>query len=176
MRLCGRISAVEQASSARKTEVKLLTIISVYATIKKMKTVLILTSGKSTQDIKSDERFRYVQEFCDGVVAKLQNTKVRFTTYDDIEITVRAGEPTIYDMRNKLNLAKVSLVHFKNWINDTQTSGLLARFFAVRDITTYNSEVAHAPARTKISQMVLLADNKLPVPDTYFASRDRMLT
>lgn len=153
-----------------------MTISNVCATIREMKTVLILTSGKSSQGIDSEERFRYVQEFCDAVEAKLSRARVRFATYEDIEISVVGGKATLYDTRNKLNLAKVSLVHFKNWINDTQTSGMLARYFASRDIATFNSEVAHAPARTKIAQMVLCAENNLPVPDTYFASRERMVS
>jgi len=140
-----------------------------------MRTVLIITSAKSRQDIDATERFGYVQNFCDTVESKLHDSRVLFTTYEDIEVTVEGGKTLVYDARNRLDLSKVSMVHFKNWINDTQTSGMLARYFATRNVPVFNSEVAHAPARTKISQMILFADNNLPVPDTYYAAKHRML-
>lgn len=134
-----------------------------------MKHVLIFTSGKSKDGINSAERFGYVQDFCDNVSDKMDNVRVEFTTYDDIEVTIQDGIVEMYDHKNKLDLKKVAMVHFKNWVNDMQTAGMLARFFDSNSIPYFNSEVNRCPARNKSFQMVLLATNGLPVPDTFIA-------
>ncbi len=139
-----------------------------------MKTVLILTSGKSKQGIDATERFEYVRKFCDAIEDQLSETRVVFTTYNDVEISVVDGNVSCFDIRNQLDFATVNIVHFKNWINDVEIAGTLARFFSMRGATIYNSEVRQTAARTKISQMVLFADSQLPVPDTFFAYKERL--
>jgi hypothetical protein len=87
-----------------------------------MKTILIVTSLKSKHDTEDEKRLSYVQDFCDAVEAKLANVRVCFTTYDDIVVTVLDNVVRIYDNRNKLDVLTADFVHFKNWINDTQTA------------------------------------------------------
>lgn len=140
-----------------------------------MKKILIITSGKSKQGIDSDERLAYVEQFCREVEKELSGTRVIFMTYEDLEVSVISGVVNFYDNRNEIDLSEISMVHFKNWINDTQIAGMLARYAAGKGIRVYNSEVSASPSRTKIAQMVLFAENNLPVPDTFFASRAKLL-
>jgi glutathione synthase/RimK-type ligase-like ATP-grasp enzyme len=136
-----------------------------------MKTVLIITSGKTKDGVDSLERFGYVRDFCNAVESRLSNTKVCFTTYEDITVVVRSGTIAIYDTRTGNSLDDIDFVHFKNWINDVHVAGMIANYLKATDIAMYNSEVCMSSARTKIAQMVLLAQHSITVPDTFFASK-----
>lgn len=135
-----------------------------------MKKVLIITS-RSEKTVSWAERERFVAEFCQKVSAKLDNIKLIYTTYSDLVYTVKSGNTAIFDTRNKLDLAKVQLVHFKNWSHNTAEAPVIAAHLKANNILFFNSEVNIPIPPGKLAQMFLLASNKVPVPDTLYASR-----
>ncbi len=138
-----------------------------------MKKVLIITSS-SRQSVAWREREPYVRDFCEAVTAKLANVQVVYTTYQDLQFTVVGGRTQIYDTRNNIDLKDVDLVHFKNWVYDPYTAPVVAMYLHRYEVTFFNSEVHTTQVPGKLGQMFLLAENDVPVPDTLYASKERL--
>lgn len=134
------------------------------------KKVLIITSYRS-KVIHWAERERYVEEFYESVQAMLDDTRIIYTTYDDIVTTVIDNKVTIRDVRHNIDLKEVHLVHFKNWMFDNEHASLIAFYLKQNGIAFYNEEVDAGLAWGKISQMCRLAAGGVPVPDTFFAKK-----
>lgn len=139
-----------------------------------MKQFLIITS-QSEKTVGWKERAAYVQEFCDTLQAHLDDFKVSFTTYQNLEFQVVGGELSITDTRNDLNLKDVNFVHFKNWAQEREDAATLAFYLEQLGIPFFNSEVNSGLATGKIAQMVRLAHAGLPVPDTLYAHRKKLI-
>lgn len=135
-----------------------------------MKKVLIITS-RSERTVSWAEREKFVADFCRRVSSKLDDIKLAFTTYNDLIYTVTDGKAKIFDKKNKLDLAKVSLVHFKNWSHNTAEAPVVAGYLKANNVAFYNSEVGIPIPPGKLAQMFILARHDLPVPDTLFAAR-----
>lgn len=135
-----------------------------------MKKVLIITS-RSEKTVSWAEREKFVADFCNRVSSKLDEIKLIFTTYNDLVYTVVDGKAKIFDKKNKLDLTKVSLVHFKNWSHNTAEAPVVAGYLKANNIAFYNSEVGVPIPPGKLAQMFILANNELPVPDTLFSAR-----
>lgn len=140
-----------------------------------MNTVLIITS-RAEQTVSWKEREAYVREFCRKVEKELDNVRVLYTTYRDLEYTVRAKNTTIYDTSNNINLTEADLVHFKNWEYNTYEAPAVAAYLHLHNIAFYNSEVLLPWAPGKLAQMVCLAGDGIPVPETFFAANERLRT
>lgn len=135
-----------------------------------MKKVLIITS-RSEKTVSWAERERFVAEFCEKVSAKLEDISLIYTTYSDLVYTVKSDKTKIFDTRNKIDLAEVELVHFKNWSHNTAEAPVIAAYIKANHVLFFNSEVNLPIPPGKLAQMFLLATNKVPVPDTFYASR-----
>ncbi len=139
-----------------------------------MKTVLIITS--STEKIVAwKEREQYVTDFCEKVQAQLTKTKVRFTTYDRLEFSVRGGVAKIFDTKNDVDLKNVSMVQFKNWAFETEEAPVAAAYLKAHEVPFFNSEVDTPIASGKLSQMFRLGASGVPVPDTFYARKRHLL-
>lgn len=137
-------------------------------------TILIITS-RAEQTAAWKERERYVQEFCQLVAEKLDNARVLYTTYTDLEYTVLGGKTNIHDIRNDLDLAEVTFVHFKNWEYNIHEAPVVAAYLQANNIAFHNTEILLPWAPGKLAQMVSLAGVGLPVPDTFYAPKKRLL-
>lgn len=120
------------------------------------------------------EREKYVQQFIANLEARLDNVEVAYTTYDDIVCTVRDGEVTMHDTRHDLDLKDVHVVHFKNWMFDSEQAAMIAAYLDHFKIPFFNTEVNAGLAWGKISQMCRLALAGVVVPDTYFAKQAKL--
>ncbi|HUP26068.1 MAG TPA: ATP-grasp domain-containing protein [Candidatus Limnocylindrales bacterium] len=138
-----------------------------------MKIVLIITSS-SEKTVAWKERERYVKEFCETVEARLEKVKVRYTTYDKLQFAVRNGQTAITDTQNDIDLKQTSLVHFKNWMYETEEAPLTASYLKKHGIAFFNSEVDIPVSSGKISQMFRLGEQGIPVPDTFYARRSQL--
>jgi glutathione synthase/RimK-type ligase-like ATP-grasp enzyme len=137
----------------------------------KEKIVLIITSYRS-KVTNWAERERYVEEFYSSVEQMLDDTRVIYTTSDDIVTTVINNKVTMRDVRHDLVLSQVDFVHFKNWMFDDEHAALIAYFLSLHKISFFNEEVNAGLAWGKISQMCRLAEGGVPVPDTLFAKKE----
>lgn len=138
------------------------------------KTVLIITS-RSEKTVDWKEREQYVRSFCQAVSDKLTDVTVCYTTYRDLEYTIQNGRLSIYDCLNDLELSQVNFVHFKNWQYETGEAPVVANYLKQLGIPFLNSEVAVPIAPGKLAQMFVLGAASLPVPDTFFASKRRLI-
>jgi glutathione synthase/RimK-type ligase-like ATP-grasp enzyme len=135
---------------------------------------LVITSSRSVST-RWEKREAYVREFYAELEAKLEDVTVRYTTYDDITYLVQDGQVHIYDTRHQLDLKKVDIVHFKNWMFDSEPAATIARYLRQYGVKFFNSEVDAGLAWGKLSQMCYLALEGLPVPDTYFAKKAHLV-
>ncbi|MEO7364538.1 MAG: hypothetical protein ABIV43_03470 [Candidatus Saccharimonadales bacterium] len=137
------------------------------------KKFLVITSQRST-DIQWADREAAVKAFYGDLEDKLGDVAVLYTTYDEIECTVRNGAVTMFDNKHQLDLKTVDLVHFKNWMFDSEQAATIACYLEHHTVSFFNSEVNIQLAWGKVSQMVRLAFAKIEVPDTYFAKNRQM--
>ncbi len=137
------------------------------------KQFLVITSNRSTTTTWAD-RESALQEFMRQLEVRVPNVQILYTTYDDITCTVIDGTVMMRDMRHDIDLAEVAMVHFKNWLFDSEQASMIACYLEHHDITYFNSEVNAGLAWGKISQMVRLAYGSVRVPNTYFAKNRRM--
>jgi len=138
------------------------------------KRLLIITS-KSEKTVAWQERERYVKEFCEGLEGLLDDTAVQYTTYDDLIFSVTDGEARIFDTQNNRDLKDVSMVHFKNWMYETEEAPVAASYLKKHGVLFANTEVDMPVAAGKLSQMFRLGENGVAVPDTYYARRPALL-
>lgn len=137
---------------------------------------LVITSNKTEKTSTWAEREKYVHDFYFGLEERVENIKVVYTTYDDIETTVLNNKVTMRDTRHDVDLADVNLVHFKNWMFDNEHAAMIAFYLNKNGVNFFNSEVDAGLAWGKISQMCRLAYGGVPVPDTFFAKKPRLLS
>jgi glutathione synthase/RimK-type ligase-like ATP-grasp enzyme len=137
------------------------------------KKILIITS-RSEKTASWKEREQYVKDFCETVAGYLDNANVLYTTYRDLHYVVRGGVTTVTDTLNRLDLKEVHLVHFKNWAFEYGEAPVVAAYLKAHGIPFFNSEVATTPASAKLAQMVVLGGGGVPVPDTFFASKEQL--
>lgn len=138
-----------------------------------MKKVLVITH-RSENTATWLELERFIAEFCQKVSAKLDDIKLIYTTYGDMVYTLESGKTKIFDTRNKLDISKVQLVHFKNWLHNTAEAPVIAAHLKAKDIPFFNSEVNLPISPGKLAQMFLLASNQIPVPDTFYAPQKKL--
>jgi glutathione synthase/RimK-type ligase-like ATP-grasp enzyme len=139
-----------------------------------MKTILIITS-RSEKTVAWKEREKYVREFCQLIEEKMDNVTVIYTTYPELEYKVLGGKVSIYDLLNKLNLKDIDFVHFKNWQYELGEAPVVADYLKSNGVTFFNSEVNVPIAPGKLAQMFKLAMQKIPVPDTYYAAKPKLI-
>lgn len=137
------------------------------------KQVLIITS-RTEQTATWKEREQYVRQFCELVENQLENIEVRFTTYSDLRYTVIAGQTSIVDTLNDTDLKDVQLVHFKNWQYEINQAPVVAAYLRAHGVLYFNSEVHLQFALGKLAQMFLLSAVDVPVPDTFYASKEQL--
>ncbi len=132
--------------------------------------VLIITSYRSkTNDWK--EREQYVEKFYAAVENLLEDTEVFYTTYNDIVIAVIDNKVSMHDERHDVALEDLDIVHFKNWLFDSEHASLIAFYLKEHGVSFFNQEVDAGLAWGKISQMCRLAVSGVPVPDTLFVKK-----
>jgi glutathione synthase/RimK-type ligase-like ATP-grasp enzyme len=140
-----------------------------------VKKLLIITST-TEKTAAWKEREAYVQRFCNEIEERVDNLEVIYTTYGQLIYSVINGKRSIYDSRNRLDVALVNLVHFKNWTYEPEEAGLLAKYLESRGVAFLNSEVNNGLAQTKITQMFVLAQGGMPVPNTLYAKKNIIKT
>lgn len=138
-----------------------------------MKQFLVITSSRSVST-RWEKREAYVRDFYAALEAKLDDVKVRYTTYDDIDFLVQDGAVRIHDNKHDVDLKDVDIVHFKNWMFDYEEAATIAYYLKYHGVTFFNEEVGADLAWGKNAQMCRLAMQNLPVPDSYFAKKARL--
>jgi len=138
--------------------------------------VLIITSARTDKTIDWKQREQYVSDFYQSVQARLENTSVLYTTYDDIMCMVSNNTVTIIDTKHDIDLKNVHLVHFKNWMFDYEHAALIAHYLRKHTVSFFNEEVDAGLAWGKISQICRLAMDGVPVSDTLFVKRRHLQT
>jgi len=139
-----------------------------------MRTLLIITSS-SERTASWKEREAYIEQFCDAIEGRLTDVRLLFTTYGDLAFSVIDGMCRVYDNRNRIDLADVQLVQFKNWFHDIEEAGLIAQFLKFKGIKFFNSEADNGLMRSKINQMFVLGQAGIPVPDTFYAKKTSLI-
>lgn len=140
----------------------------------KKNTVLIITSARTDKTIDWKQREEYVRDFYESVEARLEDTQVFYTTYDDIVCMVQKGVVTIKDTKHGIDLKDVQLVHFKNWMFDYEHAALIAYYLRKNTVSFFNEEVDAGLAWGKISQICRLALDGIPVSDTLFLKHQHL--
>ncbi len=136
-----------------------------------MKDVLIITS-RSEKTVAWKKREVYVRNFCDAVSARNPKIRARYTTYQDLQHSIRNGKAVIFDSLNQTDVSKVQFVHFKNWNSERGQAPVVAAYLKMHKISFANSEVGGLSTPPgKLAQMFLLGTHGIPVPDTFYASR-----
>ena len=137
------------------------------------KQFLVITSNRSTTTTWAD-RETALQDFMRQLEVRVPDISILYTTYDDITCIVQGGVVGLRDERHDVDLADVDMVHFKNWLFDSEQASMIACYLEHHGVTYFNSEVNAGLAWGKISQMVRLAYGGVRVPDTYYAKNRRM--
>src|SRR5260221_12159676 len=88
---------------------------------------LILTSKTESTDCWS-EREKYVRDFSQRLEARSVNIQVFYSTYEDLEYTVKKGRIIIFDTFNNFDLKEVDFVYFKNWTYEAQEASIIANY------------------------------------------------
>lgn len=138
-----------------------------------MKLVLIITS-RSEKTVAWSAREQYIKDFCQTVSSELDNVKVCYTTYRDLNYHVIKGGSAIFDTQNEIDLKDVHLVHFKNWQYEKEEAPVVAGYLKHHGVPFFNTEVNLPIANGKLAQMFILARNNLPVPDTFYAPKEQL--
>lgn len=137
------------------------------------KTLLIITS-QASRTAPWKEREVYVEGFANKLEEAQEDLSVKYTTFQDLTFLVKKGELFIRSGFHDLDLKDVDLVHFKNWTANAQEASMIANYLDWNGVSYFNSEVKTGLVYNKIDQMFLLAHNRLPVPNTFFAYRKRL--
>lgn len=131
-----------------------------------MKQVIIVGSRKSGSKNNPDEIARFIA---------LNESQVTRVYWEDIIFSVKAGKVSITAEGVDLLASSTDLVIAVGWYKNGKKSIYrdvafsLALALEHHNITFWNSEMAHQRSTTKLSAMVQLALEGVPVPDTKFS-------
>lgn len=139
-----------------------------------MKKQFLIITSKSSNSIDWHERNTALLEFIDALGEKLDDLEIHYITYDDLICVVIGNQVSIIDNTRNIDLKNVHLVHFKNWLFDSEQAATIAFYLNQHNVQYFNSEVDAGLAWGKIAQMIRLAFNGINVPDTYFAKNLQM--
>ncbi len=144
-------------------------------------------SGKFLVDVKKKARVHpqrvlilsqrhsdEVKKFTLDVEARLKDTYIDYGTYDDIVVSFRAGRMEVRTTPFDKDLADYDIVHFKTSVRRDVTASL-ARYAVSRGVTVPDADaIMYFPTMSKLYEYTLLTLGGVMIPDTVFASPQRM--
>lgn len=134
------------------------------------KEILILGRADDGRDgFDSADKFRSIiqNQALDGVFA---------AAYEDLIFEMASDAVQITDGHNNRELESYDIVYFTGWFKHySDHVYALAHYLSEKGVTFHNKEAINNRSRGKINQYVLLAQNGLPFPDSYYANHTRIL-
>lgn len=137
--------------------------------------ILLVFANRSVREQKAypEELRALLQEASDGrpdIDAKVHVTYARSLSY-----LITNERVKIRDHRNHRNLNEYDLVYFRKAGSSMQQMQTCARYLRECGIPFYDTELLRSNSRNKLSQMLMLQQNSVPVPKTLFCRNNRRL-
>lgn len=104
---------------------------------------------------------------------KLNKEDLKLVHYSDLLFDITTGKTSVIDSKSGEDLAKAGVALMTNWFSHASIrkdiAYSLALFFDKTGIPFFNTEALHSRSSSKLSQMVLAAQNGINVPRTIFS-------
>ncbi len=132
--------------------------------------VLVLFSYKS-------HKRGYIEMLFDRLKNAAQDRPLQLFrgSLNDLHIQVRSNTLSIHETLTDRDLATFDVVYFELWYKAQQQALAAATYAKRRKISFFSEELAALPAMTKVGEIALLADQNIPIPDSFVSSRRELL-
>lgn len=92
----------------------------------------------------------------------------------DSRVEIRSGRLIVRDAETKQRYDTLDGIYIANWRKAPEIALALAKYMQVKNKAVINGEILHFPAMSKLGEMVLMANQRIPMPDSFFV-RDKYL-
>lgn len=89
----------------------------------------------------------------------------------DLQISIKNGRLSIVEALTGRDLNSFDLVYFELWYKAQQQALAAARYLKRHEIPYFSKELHDMLPLTKIGELAVLADNNIPLPQTFISSR-----
>lgn len=88
----------------------------------------------------------------------------------DLAITIKNGKMTIVESLTGRDLSSFDLVYFELWYKAPQQALAAAKYLDRAGVPYFSKELSSQLPITKVGELAVLADNSIPLPDSFISS------
>jgi glutathione synthase/RimK-type ligase-like ATP-grasp enzyme len=130
-----------------------------------MKKVLVLFSYRNHKQGYIESLFSKLSAAAQG-----SNIELHRGSLKDLRITIKNNKLKIVESMTKKNIADFDLVYFELWYKSQQQALAAALYLKAKNVPFFSEELLSILPISKIGELARLADNGVPLPDTYMSS------
>lgn len=123
---------------------------------------------------------KWIKHSTDDLIGRLTTS---FASHDvrivkvgllDSRVEIRGGKLIVRDAKTKQSYRDLDGVYIANWRKAPEIALALAKYMQLKKKAILNNEILHYPAVTKLGEMVLMANQSIPMPNSFFV-RDKYI-
>ena len=130
------------------------------------KNILVLFSYRS-------HKRGYIEMLFERLVkSAATNSNLSFSrgSLSDLHIMIKDGSMSIVEALSMRNLGSFDLVYFELWYKAQQQALAAARYLDRQNVPYFSKEIHQILPMTKVGELSVLADQSIPLPDTFMSS------
>ncbi|MBP9738378.1 ATP-grasp domain-containing protein [Candidatus Saccharibacteria bacterium] len=129
------------------------------------KPILVLFSFKS-------HRFGYIEKLFATLEQRAQSHSLTLKrgALKELHIVIKNNTLSVFDPINQMNLNEFGLVYFELWYKSPQQALAAALYCDRNNIPYFSEELKNMIPLTKVGEIAKLADNSVPIVDTFTSS------
>lgn len=133
--------------------------------------------SKKTNDVLVFFSFRshktgYIEMLFSKLVDSAKNTNMQLFrgSLADLKILIKGNSMSIVESLTGRDISSFDLVYFELWYKSQQQALAAARLLDRKNIPYFSKEIYDILPITKVGELAVMADNNIPLPDTFISN------
>lgn len=114
----------------------------------------------------------YIEMLFDRLTKSAKNTDLNLFrgSLNDLHISIKDNSMSIVESLTGRDISSFDLVYFELWYKSQQQALAAARLLERKNVKYFSKEINSIIPITKIGELAVMADNSIPVPNTFISS------
>ncbi len=130
-----------------------------------VKDVLVLFSFRNHKTGYIEMLFDRLSKFSQGT-----NLNLFRGSLNDLQISIKNNSMSIIESLTGRDISSFDLVYFELWYKSQQQALAAARLMERKNVKYFSKEINNIIPITKIGELAVMADNSIPLPNTFISS------
>lgn len=114
----------------------------------------------------------YIEMLFDRLTKSAKNTNLNLFrgSLNDLQILIKDNSMSIVESLTGRDISSFDLVYFELWYKSQQQALAVTRLLERKNVKYFSKEINSIIPITKIGELAVMADNSIPLPDTFISS------